>query len=82
MASTTRKPPATRAAAEKRAAKGAEELADALHAFAANLRSLERAAAQKPTPRNWWRTQAGRFKDDPTFPEFVARVQAARRQEG
>jgi hypothetical protein len=33
------------------------------------------------TPRNWWRLQAGRFKDDPTFSEFVALVRAARSQE-
>jgi hypothetical protein len=42
-------------------------------------------AIRKPaaaTPRNWWRLQAGRFKNDPTFPEFVAQVQAARRHEG
>jgi hypothetical protein len=33
------------------------------------------------TPRNWWRLQAGRFKDDPTFDQFVAQVQAARKHE-
>jgi hypothetical protein len=84
MASTTRKTPAKRGAAERRAAKVAEELADALHSFATTLRALETSAVAKakPTPRNWWRTQVGRFDDDPTFPEFVARVRAARRKEG
>ena len=30
--------------------------------------------------RNWQRLQAGKFKSDPTFPEFVAQVQTAKRQ--
>jgi hypothetical protein len=83
MATSTRKPSASRATAGKRAAKQAEALAENLRSFAASLLSLEDATpATKVTPRNWWRVQAGRFKDDPTFPDFVARVQAARRQEG
>jgi hypothetical protein len=35
-----------------------------------------------PTPPNWWRVQAGRFKNDPTFADFVAQVQAIRKVEG
>ena len=35
-----------------------------------------------PEPRNWWRLQAGRFKDDLTFSDFVAKVQEARKHEG
>jgi len=41
--------------------------------------TAQKRAAQKITPRNWWRLQAGRFKDDPTFADFVAQVQAARK---
>jgi len=68
------------------AAEKAEEVAEALHLFAATLISLDGSSPAKrtpaPTPRNWWRLQAGRFKDDPTFPDFVAQVQAARKREG
>jgi len=84
MAASTRKRSARRASPEKRAAKQAEELAKTLHSFAAALQSLASLGQPenpKPTPRNWWRLQAGRFKDDPTFAEFVAQVQAARKQE-
>lgn len=74
------------AKAQKLAAEKAEEAAKLLHSFAASLNSLDEltppARQPSPTPRNWWKSQAGRFKDDPTFAEFVANVQAARKQEG
>jgi hypothetical protein len=74
------------ARAQKRAAQKAEEAAEVLHSFAATLNSLgalpHRHRKTAATPRNWWRTQAGRFRNDPTFAEFVAQVQAARKREG
>ena len=85
MAATTRKPGAIRASAQKLAARKAEEAAKVLHSFAATLNSLDessRAATPTPTRRNWWKLQAGRFRDDPTFADFVAQVQAARKLEG
>jgi hypothetical protein len=86
MATSTRKPPTKRSTPQKQAAEKAEEVAKALHSFAATLSLLDatKPAGRKAvaTPRNWWRLQAGRFKDDPTFPDFVAQVQAARRNEG
>jgi hypothetical protein len=86
MATSSRKSQAGRASAQKRAAEKAEEVAAVLHSFAATLNSLDAVApasrAPLPTPRNWWRLQAGRFKDDPTFSDFVAQVQAARKHEG
>jgi ketosteroid isomerase-like protein len=84
MATSTRKPVTRRASAEKRAARNAEEAAKILHSFADSLlmlNALKQPVRAKPTPRNWWRLQAGRFKDDPTFPHFVAKVQAARKRE-
>jgi hypothetical protein len=86
MATVTRKSSRKRPTAEKRAAQKAEEAAKVLHSFAASLNSLDqlKPAIRKPVPtsRNWWRLQSGRFKNDPTFPDFVAQVQAARRHEG
>jgi hypothetical protein len=86
MPTSVRKSPNRRATAQKRAADKAEEVAKALHSFAATLNSLDATnpatGRPVPTPRNWWRLQAGRFKGDATFPEFVAQVQAARRREG
>jgi hypothetical protein len=86
MAASTRKSPTSRATAQKQAAEKAEEAARVLHSFAASLTNLDALtpAARAPIaiPRNWWRLQAGRFKDDPTFPDFVAQVQAARKREG
>ena len=85
MATSTRKPSPSHATAQKRAAEKAEEVAELLHSFAATLFSLDAltTASRKPptTPRNWWRLQAGRFKKDPTFSDFVAQIQAARKQE-
>jgi hypothetical protein len=83
MAVSAKKTPANRAAAQKLAARRAEELAKALHSFAGTLSALDTQdyAGRNPTPRNWWRLQAGRFKSDPSFPEFVAEVQASRRRE-
>jgi crotonobetainyl-CoA:carnitine CoA-transferase CaiB-like acyl-CoA transferase len=86
MAAITRKSPANRASAQKLAARKAEQVAKVLQSFAATLNSLDepKQASRRPTltARNWWKAQAGRFRDDPTFPEFVAQVQAARRREG
>ena len=85
MPASTRKSSPRFIAARKRAAKKAEQLGKLLQSFAADLNSLDEStkpASPAPTPRNWWRLQAGRFKDDPTFPDFVAQVQAARRREG
>jgi hypothetical protein len=86
MATSTRKSSGQRATAQKRAAEKAEEVAKLLHSFAQSLKSPEVSTSDggqpRATARNWWRAQAGRFKDDPTFGEFVARAQAARRQEG
>jgi hypothetical protein len=86
MAVSLRKKSSKRASAQKRAAQKAEEVAKLLHSFAVTLMSLEAGTSASrtptPTPRNWWRLQAGRFKDDPTFPDFVAQVQAARKHEG
>lgn len=86
MAASARKSPTTPASAQKRAAEKAEEVAGVLHSFAATLISLDAVApthrTSTPTPRNWWHLQAGRFKGDPTFADFVARVQAARKREG
>ena len=69
-----------------RAAKKAEEAAKVLRSFADSLIQLDvvKAANGKPspTPRNWWKLQSGRFKDDPTFAEFVKEVRAARKREG
>lgn len=67
---------------EELAADRAAELAELLRSFAESLRSLDVSAKQAGerdvTPRNWWRLQAGRFADDPTFEDFVREVQAAR----
>lgn len=65
------------------AAQRAAELADVLQAFAETLRSLDASMTpgRKPGIRNWWRTQAGRFKDHPTFSEFVRQVQDARKRD-
>jgi hypothetical protein len=84
MPTATRKTPTSRATAQKRAAQKAEEVANVLHSFATALSNLDDSAPKslKPTPRNWWKLQAGRFKNDTSFSEFVAQVQAARRQEG
>jgi hypothetical protein len=75
-----------RVSPQQRAARKAEEVAKLLHAFAATLTSLDATTARldptKPNPRSWWREQAGRFKDDPSFAAFVAKVQAARKSEG
>jgi len=61
-------------------------VAKVLHSFATTLKSLDEleptTGTPAPTPRNWWRIQAGRFKNDPTFSDFVAQVQAARKREG
>jgi hypothetical protein len=86
MATSTRKSQALRASAQKIAAQKAEEVAQVLHSFAATLNSLDELKpadrTPAPTPRNWWRVQAGRFKNDSTFSDFVAQVQAARKREG
>ncbi|HSU67869.1 MAG TPA: hypothetical protein VLJ39_13415 [Tepidisphaeraceae bacterium] len=86
MATTARKSAQKQQSAQKLAARKAEEAAAALHSFAATLAPLDipQKAGRTPTPspRNWWRVQAGRFKDDPTFADFVAEVQAARKHEG
>ena len=86
MAISARIPSTQRTTAQKGAAQKAEEVAKVLGDFAASLNSLDAlnppAREPLPTPRNWWRLQAGRFKKDPSFPEFVAQVQAARRHEG
>ena len=68
-------------AAGARAARQAEAVAKLLYSFAASLKSLNDLTPTAPTPRDWWRTQAGRFKDDPSFPDFVAKVRAARKRE-
>jgi hypothetical protein len=85
MATTLKKSPSRRASAQKRAAREAEQVAKVLHSFAATLIALEEVAAARakpaPTPRNWWRLQAGRFKDDSSFPRFAAQVQAARKED-
>ena len=85
MATSTRKP-RSQIIARKLAAEKAEEVARVLHSFAGSLKALDASSPETRksavTPRNWWRVQAGRFKDDPTFSEFVAQVQAARRAEG
>jgi hypothetical protein len=74
-----------RAAAQRLAAKRAEEAAKVLHSLAETLAALNPAAPPtrqtKITPRNWWRLQAGHFADDPSFPEFVQQIQAARKRE-
>lgn len=84
MAASTRKPPASRATAQKLAARRAEEAARVLHSLAATLNSLDESTravhTATPTPRNWWKVQAGRFGDDPTFADFVAEVKAARKR--
>jgi hypothetical protein len=84
MPAMVRKSPACRLTAQKRAAKKAEEVARLLHSFATALNNLDvsPSKSQSPTPRNWWKLQAGRFSNDSSFDEFVAQVQAARRQEG
>jgi hypothetical protein len=88
MATATRKSSTSRTSAQKRVAKEAEQVAKHLHSFAASLNSIDASfihghgANPKPTPRNWWKLQAGRFKNDSTFADFVAEVQAARKQEG
>jgi hypothetical protein len=86
MPNYTRRSSPQLATAQKRAAQKAEEVARVLRAFAASLNSLDAlklaVRGQLPTPRNWWRLQAGRFKKDPTFPDFVSQIQAARRREG
>jgi hypothetical protein len=83
MPTSTRKRSARQATAQKRAAEKAEQVAKHLHSFAATLLALDAFASPRrpstPTPRNWWRLQSGRFKDDPTFADFVADVQAARK---
>ena len=85
MATVTRKSSASHLTPQKRAAQKAEEVAKVLQSFAATLNSLEASTPDSrtpaPMPGNWWRLQAGRFKDDPTFPDFVAQVQAARKHE-
>jgi hypothetical protein len=72
-------------ASRLRAAKKAEEAAKILHSFAGSLIELDSlgtaSGTPSPTPRNWWRLQSGRFKNDPTFAAFVAQVQASRKQE-
>lgn len=86
MAMSTHKSPVSRLSAQKLAAQKAEEVATHLHSFAATLISLDALTPAShrptPTPRNWWKLQAGRFQDDPTFADFVAQVQAARKHEG
>ena len=86
MATLARKPSLRRPSAQKLAALKAEEAANVLHSLAATLNTLEQSDREGrsaiPTTRNWWRVQSGAFRDDPTFPEFVAQVQAARRREG
>ncbi len=86
MATSTRKSSILRSSAQKRAARKAEEAAKVLHSFAQSLNSLDAltpaSGKTAVTKRNWWRAQAGRFKDDSSFPEFVAQVQAARKKEG
>ena len=86
MATFARKRPARSASAQKLAALKAEEAANVLHSLATTLNTLEQSsrANQRPiaTSRNWWKLQSGAFRDDPTFPEFVAQVQAARKREG
>jgi len=84
MPTAIRKSPARRATAQERAAEKAEEVAKLLHSFAAALNNLDVSGSKStlPTPRNWWKLQAGRFKNDPTFADFVAQVQASRKQEG
>lgn len=82
MASSVIKRPVGKAAARKRAGQEVEDLIKALQSFRAVLTEQLKDAAPSPTPRNWWQLQAGRFKDDPTFPEFVAQVQAARKRDG
>jgi hypothetical protein len=67
---------------QRLAAKRAAELAEVLQAFAESLRTLDasvKLTSAQPTPRNWWRLQAGRFKEDPTFAGFVRQVQACRK---
>jgi hypothetical protein len=88
MTTSVRKSRGKPESAQKLVAEKAEEVASVLHSFAATLISLDQSAppggrsAPAPTPRNWWKVQAGRFKNDPTFAEFIAQVQAARRHEG
>jgi hypothetical protein len=84
MSIATRKSASRRATAQKRAAQKAEEVAKVLHSFATALNNLDDSTPKslKPSPRNWWKLQAGRFKNDSSFSDFVAQVQAARRQEG
>lgn len=72
-------------AARQRAARKAEQVGKLLQSFAADLNSLDESTPAHrpvPTPRNWWHLQAGRFKDDSAFFDFVAQVQAARKREG
>jgi hypothetical protein len=86
MAASTGKLASKAASAQKRAARQAEAAAKVLHSLASSLNSLHDSnrAIRKPavTPRNWWKVQAGRFRDDPTFAEFVSQVRAARKREG
>jgi hypothetical protein len=81
---TILKKPSTRLTAQQRTARKAEEAAKVLHSFATALNSLSSTEpkSNRPTPRNWWKVQAGRFKDDPTFSDFVAQIQSARKLEG
>jgi hypothetical protein len=85
MAATVKPSSRKPTSARKRAAREAEQAARVLHSFAASLMSMEKqmAAAAKPTPtpRNWWRLQAGRFKDDPSFAHFAAQVRASRKED-
>ena len=86
MPTITRKSSVRRATAQKRAAEKAQEAADVLHSLASSLALLDSVTPvegkPKPTPRNWWKLQAGRFKNDSTFSDFVAQVQASRKREG
>jgi len=81
MSASTRKKSKPRTSPQTRAAREAEEVAKSLRAFAVTLNALDQNQPAKPTPRNWWRKQAGRFAQDQTFPAFVAQVQAARKRE-
>jgi hypothetical protein len=84
MAVTTRKSSSKQLTPQRRAAEKAEQVAKLLHSFAADLNGLDTRTNKRiePTPRNWWNLQSGRFKTDPTFADFVAQIQAARKQEG
>ena len=84
MAASVPNVPTTNPSPEKLVAERAEEVATVLKSFAASLKTLNAAnpTSAKPAQEKWWRTQAGRFEDDPTFADFVADVQAARKREG